>query len=104
MKLRRGDKVKVTTGKDKGKEGKITQVFVAENRAVVEGVNKIYKHLRPRQRGAKGERIELFAPVAISNLRLICPKCNKHTRIGHKMLEDKTKVRVCKNCGESVNQ
>lgn len=102
MNLKTGDKVKVMVGKDGGKEGKITQVFVAENRVVVDGVNKIYKHLRPRERGKKGERIELFGPISAANVMLICPKCGKATRVGHKILENGKKDRVCKNCREVI--
>lgn len=102
MNIRTGDKVKVMLGKDKGKEGKITQVFAAENRVVVEGVNKIFKHLRSQKRGSKGERIELFGPIAAANVMLICPKCGKITKTGHKYLENKKKIRFCKKCKETI--
>lgn len=89
-------------GKNKGKEGQITQVFVEESRVVIDGVNKSFKHLKSRQSGAKGQRLEYFAPVAAANVMLLCPKCSKATRVGHKILENKNKVRVCKKCKEVI--
>jgi len=106
MKLKVGDNVKVIAGRDKGKTGKITQVFNALERVVVDGVNKRTRHLRPQKRGEKGERIEFFAPFAISNIMLICPKCGKHGRVGKKMVESPSgkakKLRVCKKCNETI--
>ncbi len=102
MKVKTGDKVRVMSGKDKGKEGKITQIFLAENRLVVDGVNKMFKHLKPRQQGTKGEKITLFGPISAANVMLICPKCSKMTRVAHKMLENGKKSRVCKKCKEVI--
>ncbi len=101
MKIKKGDKVQVMTGKDKGKTGKVLQVLPDRNRASVEGVNLLVKHLRPQQQGEKGQRVEFPSPIELSNLSLVCPQCGKTTRIGHKF-EDKAgkkkKVRVCKKC------
>lgn len=102
MKLRTGDKVKVMSGKDKGKEGKITQVFVAENRLVVDGVNKSFKHMKANGQASKGQKIEYFGPIGAANVMLVCPKCGKSTRVSHKMLEDGKKARVCKHCKEVI--
>lgn len=102
MHVKSGDKVRVMAGKDRGKEGKITQVFTVENRVVVEGVNKISKHLRTRRQGTKGEKITLFGPVAAAKVMIVCAKCNQPTRTGHKFLENGKKVRICKNCGEVI--
>lgn len=102
MNIRKGDKVKVMAGKDRGKEGQVNQVFPKDNRVVVDGVNKIYKHLKSRQGEAKGKRIELFGPISVANVMLICPKCNKTARVGHKLLENGKKVRVCKKCKEAI--
>ena len=101
MNIKKGDKVKVMVGKDKGKDGQVNQVFPKENRLVVEGVNKIFKHMKARQ-GGKGSRIELFGPIAGANAMLICPKCAKTSRVGHKLLENGDKVRVCKKCKETI--
>ncbi len=113
MKIKKGDKVKILTGKDKGKTGKVLQVFPAQNRASVEGLNLLIKHLRPRREGEKGQRIEFPAPIDASNLMVICPKCNKPTRIGHKNVENQNseegkptkikKYRKCIKCGKIID-
>ena len=106
MRIKKGDKVKVTTGKDKGKTGNVLQVFPSRNRASVEGVNLLIKHLRPQQQGEKGQRVEFPSPMELSNLALVCPQCGKTARVGYKF-EDKgkkkKKVRFCKKCGETVD-
>lgn len=99
--LRRNDQVEVTTGKDKGRVGKILKVR-SSDRVVVEKVNMIKRHTKPSMANQQGGIIEKEAPVHVSNLMLICPKCNKTVRVGKKILEDGSKVRVCKKCGESV--
>lgn len=109
MKIKKGDKVKIITGKDKGKTGKVLQVFPAERRASVEGLNLLIKHIRPRQQGEKGQRIEFPAPLDLSNLKLICPHCSKEVKTGYKILniegkKKKKKVRVCKKCGEVADK
>jgi len=103
MKVKKGDNVLVISGKDRGKKGKITQTLLSSNKVVVEGINKAYRHVKPRKEGEKGQKIEFFAPVAISNLMLMCPKCNKPARIGYKLSENKTKQRICRKCQESVD-
>ncbi len=109
MKIKKGDKVKVLAGKDKGKTGKISQVFPEQERASVDGINMLVKHLRPRQRGEKGQRVEYPAPMNISNLGFVCPQCGKTTRLGHKYTEDEKtkrqkKVRFCKKCQKEVEK
>ena len=108
MKFKSGDKVKVITGKDKGKKGKVLQVFAEKNRASVEGINLAIKYLKPRRQGEKGQKIEFPAPLNISNLMMLCPKCNKAARIRYKFLkktgEQKTnKVRICSQCKELID-
>ena len=100
--LRRNDQVEVTTGKDKGRVGKILKVK-SSDRVVVEKVNMIKRHTKPNMANQQGGIIEKEAPIHVSNLMLICPKCSKTVRIGKKILEDGSKVRVCKKCGESVD-
>lgn len=101
MKIKLNDKVKITTGKDSGKEAKVIQVFPKNKQIVVEGLNKMKKHLRPKQQGEKGQMIELSAPLSVSNAMLICDKCSTPTRVGYKMDGD-TKKRFCKKCNEFI--
>jgi large subunit ribosomal protein L24 len=108
MKLKSGDRVKVIAGKDKGKKGKILQILAARNRASVEGINLAIKYLKPRKQGEKGQKIEFPAPINMTNLMLLCPKCNKSVRISYKFLEktgDKraNKVRICSKCKELID-
>jgi large subunit ribosomal protein L24 len=107
-KIKSGDKVKVIAGKDRGKKGKVLQVFIERNRASVEGINLAIKHLRPKRQGEKGQKIEFPAPIVISNLMLMCPKCNRSIRIKYKFLQktgDKksAKVRICGKCKELID-
>jgi len=97
MKLKKGDNVIVITGKDKGKKGKVVSVLVSKNKVVVEGLNLMIKHQRPKKQGEKGQRIQFPAPINSSKVALICPKCQKQTRVGFS-IEGKNKVRVCKKC------
>ncbi len=101
MKIKTNDNVKVISGKDKGKTGKVIQVFKAEGKVVVEDVNKIKKHIRSRKQGEKGQVIELSGPMAASKVMLVCPRCSKPTRIGAKIDGDK-KFRVCSKCHEVI--
>ncbi len=97
MKIKTNDQVKILTGKDRGKTAKVIQVFPADDRVVAEGVNQIKKHLRARSRTEKGQVIALSAPLHISNVALVCPKCSRPIRIGFKIEGDK-KMRVCRKC------
>lgn len=106
MKIKTGDKVKIISGKDKGKTGKVLQVFLHENRLVVEGLNLRIKHQRPRKQGEKGQRIQFPAPLDISNVALICPKCSKTSRVGFQLEgqgRERTKKRICKKCKEVIS-
>ena len=110
MKIKKNDKIEVIAGKDKGKTGKVLQVFPKLGRASVEGVNILIKHLRPQKKGEKGQRVEFPAPFNLSNMMLLCVKCKKATRVEYKIIENKTeskdkkhkKVRICKKCKETV--
>jgi len=99
--LKKGDRVRVISGKDSGKEGNILSFLPQKNRAIVEGVNIIKKHQKASQ-SSKGGIIEKEASVHISNVMLVCPHCGKATRIGVKYLEDSSKVRYCKKCGDTI--
>ncbi len=98
--LRRNDRVMVIAGKDKGKVGKVLRI-AKNNRAYVEGVNMVKRHLRAAPGRAAGI-VEKEASIHISNLMLVCPKCTDPVRIGKKILDDGSKVRVCKKCGEAI--
>lgn len=105
MKIKKGDKVKILAGKDKGKIGKVLQIFPSANRASIEGLNLLIKHMRPRKKGEQGQRIEFPAPLDLSNVILVCPACDRPTRVGYKYMEvmknevkQKKKVRFCKKC------
>ncbi len=98
MFIKKNDKVLILAGKDRGKTGKILQVFPKLRRVSVEGVNITYKHLKKRGESQKGQRIEFPAPISSSNCKLVCSKCEKPTRVGYKQLENGTKERQCKEC------
>ncbi|OGH84322.1 MAG: 50S ribosomal protein L24 [Candidatus Magasanikbacteria bacterium RIFOXYA2_FULL_44_8] len=102
MKIKTNDRVKILSGKDKGKEGKVIQVFPVREKLVVEGVNIMKKHLRTRKQGDKGQMIELAAPLAASKAQLLCPKCNRPARVGYK-IEAGVKKRVCQKCKEVID-
>jgi len=100
--LKANDQVEVIAGKDKGRVGKIIRVLRDSDRAVVEKINMIKRHTKPSALNQQGGIIEKEAPIHVSNLMLVCPKCSKTVRIKRKVLEDGTKVRVCKKCDETI--
>ncbi|MBM2826103.1 MAG: ribosomal protein [Dehalococcoidia bacterium] len=102
-KIRRNDTVVVTAGKDRGKQGRVARVMPKDERLVVEGVNMIKRHSRPRGLTQQGGIIEREAPIHVSNVMYLCASCSKPTRIGFKFLETGAKVRFCKRCGEVVD-
>ncbi|MFZ5586654.1 MAG: 50S ribosomal protein L24 [Thermodesulfobacteriota bacterium] len=101
LKIKKNDRVMVIAGKDKGKIGKILKIYPEKERAVVEKINLIKRHTRPNQKG-QGGIVEKEAPLHISNLMIMCAKCNKAVRIGVKELEDGRRVRICKKCGQEL--
>lgn len=113
MGIKTGDTVVVITGKQApatvdGKvqytTGKVTKAFPATGRIIVEGVNVVTRHQKPRGQGMPGGIIHKEAPIDASNVMLLCPKCSKPTRIAYKVLEDGTKVRYCKKCGAAFEK
>ncbi len=100
--LKKDDQVEVIAGKDKGRVGKVLNVIYELDKAVVERINMIKRHTKPTEMNQQGQIVEREAPIHVSNLQLICPECTKTGRIGRKSLEDGTKVRFCKSCGESI--
>jgi large subunit ribosomal protein L24 len=103
LNVHRGDRVKVISGKDAGKEGKVLRAFPEKQRVVVEGVNKIKKHTRPTQKQPQGGILEIEGSIHVSNVMLVCPSCGEPTRVGHKR-EDGTRLRVCKRCDKQIEK
>ena len=101
MNIRKGDKVVVISGKDKGKEGKILVADPKAGKVIVEGVNVASKHQKPRKQGEEGGIIKMETPIYACKVMVVCPKCGKATRVAHK-IEDGKKVRVCKKCGAEL--
>jgi large subunit ribosomal protein L24 len=101
--VKKDDLVMIVAGKDKGKSGKILRVLPEKERVLVENLNLIKRHTRPSQANNEGGIIEKEAPIAISNVQLLCPGCSKPARTGIKVLEDGNKARFCKKCNEIVN-
>ncbi len=103
--IRKGDQVRVMTGRDKGKVGRVLSVDSVKRRVTVERANMIKRHTRPNpSKNIKGGIVEREGPLAISNVLLVCPSCNKHTRAGHAVLPDGTKVRTCRRCGTTLEK
>lgn len=103
MKIRKNDTVLVIAGKDKGKTGKVRFAYPKDERVIVEGVNFIKRHTRARKAVRQAGIIELEAPIHVSNVMLLCNKCNHPTRIGFRFLADGRKVRICRACGEVID-
>jgi large subunit ribosomal protein L24 len=101
MKILKGDNVLITTGKDKGRTGKIMRAIPKELKVLVEGINLKKKHVRPKREGEKGQVVDIPAAMDVSNVKLICPKCGKATRVGYAMDKD-TKNRICKKCKQVI--
>lgn len=104
MGVKKDDRVKVLTGKDAGKEGKVLRRDVEKDTVIVENVNMVTKSVRPSQKDPRGGLVKKEAPLKRSNVMLVCPSCGKATRIGHAYLDNGKKVRVCKKCGEVIDK
>jgi large subunit ribosomal protein L24 len=103
-KIKKNDKVIVIAGKEKGKIGSVLKVDSEKGRVIVEKVNMVKQHARPGAKTAKGGIIEKESPLRVSNLMVVCNKCAEPTRIGHRLLEDGSKVRVCRKCNEPMDE
>jgi large subunit ribosomal protein L24 len=103
MNIKKNDTVLVIAGKDKGKKGKVHFAYPKEDMVLVDGVNIIKKHTKPKGQARQAGIIEREAPLDVSNVMLLCPKCNKPARIGQKTLDDGKRVRVCKACQEVLD-
>ena len=102
MNVRKDDTVVVIAGKDRGKRGKVKQAFPREGRVVVDGVNMVKRHMRPRGPARQAGIIEREASIDVSKVMLLCTKCNHPTRIGFRFLEDGSKLRICRRCKEVI--
>jgi len=103
-KIKKGDKVQVLAGRDKGKRGEVIRIVPEENRAFVQGVNMVKRHTKPQGMGKPGGIVEKEGPINLSNLAMIDPASDKPTRVGFKVLEDGRKVRVARASGEVIDQ
>lgn len=101
MKIKKGDTVLIIRGKDRGKVGKVIKALPKENRVVIEGLNLVKKHIKPKKEGEKGRIVEIPRPISIANVKLICPNCHKAVRVGYKF-EGEEKYRYCKKCQQII--
>ncbi len=101
MRVKKNDTVLIISGKYRGRKGKILKAFPKKDKVLIEGVNLRKKHQKPKKTGDKGEIIEIPAPIHISNVKIICPKCKKATRIGYR-IEGGEKYRICKKCDKTI--
>lgn len=102
--IKKNDTVLVTTGKEKGKKGRVLSVMLSKDKLIIEKVNIIKKHMKPSKKYSQGGIIEKEAPVHISNVMLVCPRCSKPARIANTAFDSGKKSRVCKKCKETIDQ
>ena len=103
MQIKKNDNVMVISGKEKGKRGRVIAVYPATNRLLVEKLNMIKRHTRPNQQLRQGGIVEKENPIAVSNVQLICSKCDKPTSVSRKASGEGSRVRVCKTCSETID-
>jgi len=101
MKVKKGDNVLIISGKDKGRTGKIIKALPKELKILVEGINLKSKHVRPKKEGEKGQVVKIPAVLDVSNIKVVCPKCGKATRVGYAVDKD-VKKRICKKCKQEI--
>ena len=102
MSIRKDDMVVVLSGKDKGKQGKVLEVMPKSGKVVVEKINVVSRHTKPRKQGDQGGILKKEAPIYACKVQRVCPKCGKPTRAAHKVQADGKKVRICKKCGAEI--
>ena len=103
MKLRKGDTVMVIAGKEKGKTGRVDRILIPRDRVTIEGVNMVVRHMKPQPGVRQAGRVQKESPLHISNVMLVCNKCDKTTRVTFQNLDDGRKVRVCLRCRETID-
>lgn len=102
LKIRKNDKVVVISGKNKGKSGRVLRIFPAKNRAIVEGVNLVKKHMRKKSEAEAGGFQEISLPLSLASLQLFCSSCNGPRKFKTEVAKDKTKIRICKKCRKAI--
>ncbi len=102
MRIRKGNLVEIITGKEAGKRGKVLRVFPKQQRVAVEKLNLIKRHTKPTQQNPQGGIVEREGTVHVTNIMLVCNRCNRRVRVGHKILDTGQKVRICRKCGEEI--
>ena len=100
--VKTGDTVVVLSGKERGKKGKVTAVSPKEGKVIIEGVNIVSKHVKPRKMGEAGGIVKAEGAMYASKVQIVCPSCGKGTRVAHEILEDGTKQRICKKCNKPL--
>jgi large subunit ribosomal protein L24 len=103
MKIRKGDRVVVLQGKDKGREGTVTFAYPDRGKVIVDGANIAKRHQKPTRQTQQGGIIDKEMPIDVSNVAIICSSCGKPTRVGHRFEPDGTKVRICRKCGGDLS-
>jgi large subunit ribosomal protein L24 len=103
LKIKKGDKVQVLTGKDRGSKGEVTRVLPDAGKVIVDGINVAKKHQKATKATMQGGIIDKDMPLPVANVALLCPSCDKPTRVGYRFDPDGTKVRVCKKCGKDIS-
>jgi large subunit ribosomal protein L24 len=104
LSIKKNDTVVVMSGREKGKQGRVLSVYPSKDSLLIEKINMIKRHMKPTRTYTQGGIIEKEAPIHVSNVMLVCPKCNKPTRVGNTALQGGRKVRVCKKCREVMDQ
>ena len=102
MHVKKDDTVRIISGDDRGKTGKVLAVSPKEGKVIVEGLNMVKKHVKPRKAGDQGGIVEAESAIYASKVEVVCPSCKKATRVGHTVQEDGKKLRVCKHCGKEL--
>ena len=103
MKIKKNDTVLVIAGKDRGKKGKVRQALPKANKVIVDGVNMMKRHSRTRGQARQAGIIDIEMPFSVSNVMLVCNKCDKPTRVGYRVLDDGKRARICRNCHENID-
>lgn len=101
MKIKKNDNVMMLSGKDRGKSGKVVRIFPGDAKVMIEGLNLLTRHQRPRGQGQKGQKIQIPRKVPVGTVMLVCPKCSQKARIGYRV-EAESKQRVCKKCERAI--